>query len=142
MSVCWRMSSYRTIPPFHSRRKTSGLAWPPAPAYDINQHLFPRDITTRSHHHHRAAGVEAATVGADPEIAGAVVEDGGHTVATQTPRIVGIVRVVGEGLGLRIEPVEPTSIRSDPQHALGVLVGEAQEIASEGGRVCRVVAGD
>ena len=47
--------------------------------------------------------------------------------------------VAGEGLGLRVEAVEPTSIGADPQYACTVLKYGVDSVAAQAVGVVRIV---
>lgn len=82
--------------------------------------------------------VEAA-LGPDPEIAGAVDEQGSDVGVAQAVALVGTVAEDLEALGRRIEQREPV-LGGDPEQAEGVLGDVPDPVVTEARRVVRIVA--
>src|SRR4051812_5518850 len=91
--------------------------------------------------------VETESVGADPQIAKAVFADRRDGVAAQAPRVGGVVAVLEHGRALPLAPaggiehdlVEPSLVRTHPQHARGIFKYTLQPIPAEAAGVLRVV---
>ena len=69
-----------------------------------------------------AQTIEASAIGADPEIAGTVFEDGGDAVTTQTVGVVGVVNIVSEVTRGGVQAVETTAEGTDPEDSLAIEV--------------------
>lgn len=80
--------------------------------------------------------VDAAR-GPDPQVAGAILEDGLHDVVADTVRIRGVVEVTREALGSAIEDIE-TAARGDPQVPGAILVEILDDVAAQTVRVRRI----
>jgi hypothetical protein len=75
--------------------------------------------------------LQPAVIGSHPQVAGAILVQGGDAVAAQAGRIVRVMAVDCDGSRLAVQPVEPSRLRADPQVALPVFYRSQDDVVAQ-----------